>query len=47
MLRGIWDILSLDVKNIINEASFQIFFQALLNHDTHKYKDLRLLLALS
>ena len=47
MLRGIWDILSLDVKNIINEAGFQIFFQALLNHDTHKYKDLRLLLALS
>ena len=37
MLKGIWEILSPDSKNIIdeiNEAGFQTFFQAILNHDT-------------
>ena len=47
MLKGIWEILSVDIKNIINEAGFQTFFQALLNQDTHEYKDHQLLLALS
>ena len=47
MLKGIWEVLSPNIKNIINEAGFQTFFQALLNHDTNEYKDLRLLLALS
>ena len=47
MLKVKWEILSLDIKNIINEAGFYNFFQALLNQDTHEYKDLQLLLALS
>ena len=47
MLKGIWEILSLDIKRIIDEAGLQTFFQVLLNHDTHEYKDLQLLLALS
>ena len=47
MLKGISEILSPDIKNIIDEAGFQSFFQALLNQDTHEYKDLQLLLALS
>ena len=47
MLKGIWEILSLDIKNIIDEGGFQNFFQALLNQDTHECKDLQLLLALS
>ena len=46
MLKGIWEILSSDIKNIIDEAGFQTFFQDLLNHDTHEYKDLQLLFAL-
>ena len=47
MLKGIWGVLSLDIKNIINEANFQTFFEALLNLEAHEYKDLQLLLALS
>ena len=47
MLKGIWEILSPDIKRIIDEAGLQIFFQSLLNHDTLEYKDLQLLLALS
>ena len=47
MLKGIWEILSLDIKNFINKAGFQNFFQALLNQETHEYKDLQLLLSLS
>ena len=47
MLKGTWEILSPDIKNIIDEAGFKNFFQALLNHDTHEYKDLQLLLTLS
>ena len=38
MLKGIWEILSPDIKNIIDEAGFQNFFQALLNQDTHEFK---------
>ena len=33
-------------KNVINEAGFGTFFEALSNHKTHDYKDLQLLLAL-
>ena len=47
MLKGIWEILSPNIKNVINEAGFQTFFQALFNHDTYEYKDLQLLLSLS
>ncbi|KAL4607312.1 hypothetical protein ACB092_09G164400 [Castanea dentata] len=35
------------IKSIINEAGFGTFFEALLNHETHEYKDLQLLLALA
>ncbi|KAL0008257.1 hypothetical protein SO802_009759 [Lithocarpus litseifolius] len=47
MLKGIWEILSLDIRNIINDVGFQTFFKALLHQETHEYKDLQLLLALS
>ena len=43
MLKGIWEILNPDIKNIINETNFQNFFQALLNQETHEYKELQLL----
>ena len=46
MLKSAWASLSLSIKNIINEASFGTFFEALSNHETHEYKDLQLLLAL-
>ena len=39
--------MSPSIKNIINEAGFSTFFGALLNHETHEYKDLQLLLALA
>ena len=41
-----WEALSPDIKNVLNEAGFQTFFRALLDHDTNEYKDLQLLLAL-
>ena len=47
MLKNAWAELSPSIKNIINEASFDTFFEALLNHETHEYKDLQLLLALA
>ena len=47
MLKCRWEALSPDIKNIINEAGFQTFFRALLDHDTNEYNDLQLLLALS
>ena len=47
MLKGIWGILSPDIRNIINDAGFETFFEALLNQETHEYKDLQLLLTLS
>ena len=46
MLKCRWEALSPNIKNIINEASFQTFFQAILDYDINKYKDLQLLLAL-
>ena len=46
MLKSVWASLSPSIKNIINEAGFGTFFEALLNHETHEYKDLQLLLAL-
>ena len=47
MLKGIWEALSPDIRNIINDACFGTFFEALLNQETREYKDLQLLLALS
>ena len=47
MLKIAWAPLSPSIKNIINEAGFGTFFKALLNHETHEYKDLQLLLALA
>ena len=46
MLRSAWAALSPRLKNVINEARFGTFFEALSNHETHEYKDLQLLLAL-
>ena len=46
-VKGAWEILSPDIKNNINDAGFEKFFEALLNQETHEYKDLQLLLALS
>ena len=40
-------MLSLDIRKVINDASFKTFFQALWNYDTTKYKDLQLNMALS
>ena len=31
MLKGMWEILSPDIRNIINDAGFQTFFKVLLN----------------
>ena len=47
MLKSAWASLSPSIKNIINEASLGTFFEALLSHETHEYKDLQLLLALA
>ena len=47
MLKSAWAALSPNIKNIINEAGFGTFFEALLNHEMHEYKDLQLLLALA
>ena len=47
MLKGMWEALSPDIRNIINDASFGTFFEDLLNQDIYEYKDLQLLLALS
>ena len=46
MLKCRWEALSLDIKNVINEAGFQTFFQVLLDYDTNEYKYLQLLFAL-
>ena len=40
MLKGIWEALSPDIRNIINDAGFGTFFEALPNQETHEYKDL-------
>ena len=47
MLKSTWATLSPSIKNIIDEVGFGTFFKALLNHETHEYKDLQLLLALA
>ena len=47
MLKSARAPLSPSIKNIINEVGFNTFFEALLNHETHEYKDLQLLLALA
>ena len=47
MLKSAWVALSPSIKNIINEAGFGTFFEALLNHETHEYKHLQLLLPLA
>ena len=39
--------MSPSIENVINEAGFDTFFEALSNHETHEYKDLQLLLALA
>ena len=40
MLKNMWEALSPNIKNIINDAGFGTFFEALLNQETHEYKDL-------
>ena len=40
MLKNMWEALYPNIKNIISDASFGIFFEALLNQKTHEYKDL-------
>jgi len=47
MLKSAWASLSPSIKNIINEAGFDTFFETMLNHETHEYKDIQLLLALA
>ena len=47
MLKGIWEALSPNIRNIINDVGFGTFFEALLNQETHEYKDLQLHLAMS
>ena len=47
MLKSVWAPLSPSIKNIFNEAGFGTFFETLLNHETHEYKDLQLLIALA
>ena len=47
MLKNMWEVLSPNIKNIINDVGFGTFFEALLNQETHEYKDLQLLLALA
>ena len=39
-LKDTWEALSPNIKNIINEVGFGTFFEALLNQETHEYKDL-------
>lgn len=47
MLEYMWEALSPNIKSIINEVGFDTFFEALLNQETHEYKNLQLLLALA
>ena len=42
-----WASLSPNIQNIITEASFGTFFEALSSHEAYEYKDLQLLLALA
>ena len=47
ILKNMWEVLSPNIKNIINDVSFGTFFEVLLNQETHEYKDIQLLLALA
>ena len=47
ILKNMWEVLSPNIKNIVNEASFGTFFKTLLNQETHEYNDFQLLLALA
>ena len=47
MLKSVWEALSPNIRNIVNDAGFGPFFETLLKKETHEYKDLQLLLALS
>ena len=40
MLKRAWEALSPSIKNIIDEADFGAFFEALSNHETYEYRDL-------
>ena len=40
MLKGTWEILSPNIGNIINDAGFETFLEALSNQESHEYKDL-------
>ena len=46
MLKSIWEALSPNIRNIINDAGFGNFFEPLLNQETYEYKDLQHLLTL-
>ena len=47
MLKSAWAALSPSIKNIINEAGFGTFFEVLLNHETHEYRNVQLFLVLA
>ena len=36
MLKSAWAALSPSIENVINEAGFDTFFEALSNHETHE-----------
>ena len=36
MLKNMWEALSPNIKNIINDVGFGTSFEALLNHGTHE-----------
>ena len=46
MLKSAWATLSPCIENVIREAGFGTFFEALSNHETYEYRDLQLFLAL-
>ena len=47
MLKNMWEALSPNIKNIINDAGFGTFFETILNQETHECKDLQLFIALA
>ncbi|KAK9998070.1 hypothetical protein SO802_017673 [Lithocarpus litseifolius] len=47
LLKQSWDVLTPNIRNVINDAGFETFFQALWDQDTTEYRDLHLLVALS
>ena len=40
LLKNMWEALSPNIKNIINEVGFGPFFETPLNQETHEYKAL-------